>query len=138
LEIIAELLLQIAGFILRILGELILQMIFEAVGELAIHSVKEPFRRPKPIHPLLAAIGYAIFGALAGGLSVWLFPHLYLEAQGLRIVNLIVTPIAAGGLMAGIGAWRRRRDKEVVRLETFAYGYCFALAMAVVRFVWGV
>lgn len=137
MEIIVELLFQILGFVLRILGEFILQMIFEALGELAVHSVREPFRRPKPIHPALAAIGYAIFGAIAGAISVWLVPHLYLETQTVRIANLVVTPIAAGGVMAAIGAWRRRREKEVIRLETFAYGYCFALAMAIVRFVWG-
>jgi hypothetical protein len=36
--------------------------------------------------------------------------------------------------MGAIGAWRRRRDKAVIRLESFAYGYCFALSMALVRF----
>ena len=137
MEIIAEILIEIAGFILRILGELLLQIVFEALGELVIHSVKEPFRRPEPIHPILAALGYVIFGAIAGGISVWALPDLYLEAQWLRIVNLVVTPIAAGGIMAAVGAWRRRREKEVIRLESFAYGYFFALAMALVRFVWG-
>jgi hypothetical protein len=136
-EIIAEVLFHIVGFVLRILGELLLQIVFEAVGELAIHSVKEPFRRPEPIHPFLAAIGYAIFGAIAGGISIWVLPGLFLEAQWVRVLNLVVTPVAAGGVMAAIGAWRRRYEKEVIRLETFAYGYCFALAMALVRFVWG-
>lgn len=137
MEIIAELLFQIAGFILRILGEFLLQIIFEALGELAIHSVKEAFRRPEPVHPSLAALGYAIFGAIAGGISIWILPNLYIGPQWLKIVNVVVTPIAAGGAMAAIGAWRRRKEKEVIRLETFAYGYCFALAMALVRFVWG-
>ena len=137
MEIIAELLFQIVGFIFRILGELLLQLIGEALGELIVHSVKEPFRRPKPIHPVLAAIGYVIFGAVAGGISVWVAPHLYLDAKWLRIANLIVTPLVAGCVMAAIGAWRRRHEKEVIRLETFTYGYCFALAMGIVRSIWG-
>lgn len=137
MEIIAELLFHIGGFILRILGEILVQVLFEALGELTIHSIKEPFRRPEPVHPFLAAVGYAFFGAAAGGISVWAMPELVIDAQWLRIVNLVVTPVAAGGVMAAIGAWRRRREKEVIRLETFAYGYCFALAMGVVRFAWG-
>ena len=39
--------------------------------------------------------------------------------------------------MAGIGAWRRRRDQELIRLDRFAYGYLFALAMAAIRFAFG-
>ena len=37
----------------------------------------------------------------------------------------------------GLDAWRRRREDELVRLDKFAYGYLFALAMALVRFYFG-
>lgn len=137
MEIIAEVLFQILGWLLQLVGEIILQVIGEAIAELIGHSVREPFRRPKPIHPWLAAIGYAIFGALAGALSLWLMPSLFIEAQWLRVTNVIITPVLAGILMAWVGAWRRKHDKEVIRLDSFAYGWCFALAMALVRFVWG-
>jgi hypothetical protein len=36
--------------------------------------------------------------------------------------------------MCLVGAWRLRREQELVRLDRFAYGYLFALAMALVRF----
>jgi hypothetical protein len=39
--------------------------------------------------------------------------------------------------MALIGAWRRERGLAVIRLDTFLYGYVFALGMAGVRFIWG-
>jgi hypothetical protein len=136
LEIIAEILAQVVIFILQILWEIVLQLVFEIVGELLIHASKEPFRRPKPLSPLVAAAGYAIYGAAAGGISIWLLPHHLIEQHWLRIANLAIAPIVAGGLMAAIGAWRRRRDLEVVRLESFFYGYFFALFMALVRFTW--
>jgi hypothetical protein len=136
-EVIAEILFQIAGWILQFLGELLLQLIFEAIVELIGHSVKEPFRRPQPVHPSLAAIGYVLFGAAAGGISLWLVPDLFIEKGWLRWVNLLVLPVAAGGVMSAIGAWRRHRDMRVIRLDSFAYGYCFAVSMAVVRFIWG-
>jgi len=136
-EIIAEVLLQILGWLLQLIGEIILQVIGEAIAELIGHSVREPFRRPKPIHPWLAAIGYAIFGALTGALSLWLLPRLFIEEHWLRVTNVIITPVLAGIIMAWVGAWRRKHEKEVIRLDSFAYGWCFAIAMALVRFAWG-
>ena len=132
-----EILTEIAGWILQFIGELLLQAIGEALAELLDHSVKEPFRRPRPPHPGLAALGYLTFGAVAGALSVWLVPTLFIKTPWLRLANLALTPLAMGFLMDAIGSWREQREKEVLRLETFAYGFCFAFAMAVVRFAFG-
>lgn len=137
MEIIAEIILQVLGWILQFFGELLLQVVFEAMAEFFGHAVKEPFRRPRPIQPWLAAVGYLLFGAAAGGVTVWLFPNLFIDARWLRVVNLLLTPLAAGFIMETIGAWRERREKDVLRLESFTYGFCFAFAMAVVRFVFG-
>ncbi len=76
-------------------------------------------------------------GATAGGLSLWLSPELFIKVPWLRVANLALTPLAAGLIMQAIGAWRARRQKEVLRLESFAYGFSFAFAMAVIRFVFG-
>lgn len=136
MELIAELIVQVAGWILQLLGELLLQAVGEIIFELLGHSIKEPFRRPKPLNPLLAAIGYAMFGALAGGISLWLLPDLFISAHWLRLVNLFLTPIIAGILMASIGAWRQHHEQEIIRLDKFSYGFCFALFMGLIRFVW--
>jgi hypothetical protein len=136
-EVIAEILLHIAGWILQFLGELFIQVVFEAVAAVLGHSIKAPFQRAEPIRPFLGAIGYALFGAIAGGISLWLVPDLFIENGWLRWLNLIVVPVTAGGIMSAVGAWRRHRDMRVIRLDSFAYGYCFALAMAAVRFMWG-
>lgn len=132
MEIVFELLFGL----LQVVGEVLLQLVFEVLAELGLRSVREPFRRPKPLHPVLAAIGYSIFGAIAGGMSLWLFPATFIDSEWLRLLNLIATPAAAGAMMAGLGAWRRRKDQELIRLDRFTYGFLFALAMAVVRFVW--
>jgi hypothetical protein len=50
---------------------------------------------------------------------------------------LVLVPIAAGAAMSLMGAWRRRRDQTLIRLDRFAYGYVFAIAMAAIRFTWG-
>jgi predicted lysophospholipase L1 biosynthesis ABC-type transport system permease subunit len=132
-----EILVEILFALLQVLGEIVLQMIFELLAELGLRSVREPFRRPKPLHPALAAIGYAIFGAIAGAASLWLLPTLVITVEWLRVANLAITPVIAGSLMGAFGAWRRRRNEELIRLDRFAYGFLFAFAMALVRFWWG-
>jgi hypothetical protein len=89
------------------------------------------------VNPWFAAFGYIIFGVAAGGLSLWLVPALFISSQWLRIANLILTPVVAGLLMDRLGAWREKKDQETIRLDTFSYGFLFALSMALVRFTWG-
>jgi hypothetical protein len=116
-------------------GEFLLQVLFEVLAELGLHSMREPFRRPP--NPWLAALGYAIFGAIAGALSLLVFPTLFVHAHGLQVLNVALTPLAAGLAMMALGAWRQRRDQDLIRIDKFAYGYLFALAMALVRFQLG-
>lgn len=119
--------------IFRLIAEIVLQLVFEVLVELGVRSVKETFE--KPPNPWLASIGYAILGAISGGVSVLLLPSPFLDTPTTRVVNLLLTPIAAGAAMAALGAWRRRKDQPLIRIDRFSYGYLFALAMAVVRYV---
>lgn len=118
-------------FLFEIVGEFLLQALAEVLLELGWHSMAEPFRRPP--NPWLAALGYAIFGAVFGGLSLLVVPHNLVPGPW-RILNLVLTPLAVGGLMAWMGAWRARRGQPVLRIDRFAYGYLFALSLALVRF----
>lgn len=81
----------------------------------------------------MAAVGYTLFGAILGGLSLLVFPN-NLIPHAWRVANLIATPIAVGGVMALMGTWRARRGEPVYRINRFAYGYVFALSMALIRF----
>ena len=115
----------------ELLGEFLLQAIVELFVELGIHAGPK-FR--KPMNPWWAATGYAIFGAVVGWLSLLIFPSHLVNGEALRILNLVFTPMAAGLLMCAMGMWRARRGDPVLRIDRFAYGYLFALALAVVRF----
>lgn len=118
-------------FLFETLGEFLLQAVGEALLELGFHSLAEPFRRPPK--PWLAAIGYALFGAAFGGLSLWVFSN-NLVPPPWRVANLVVTPLAVGGLMVLMGLWRARRGQPILRIDRFFYGYLFALSLALVRF----
>jgi hypothetical protein len=118
-------------FLFEVCGEFLVQLVLEALAEAGLHVASGEAR--KPPSPILAALGYALFGALAGGISVWIFPHNFVPAPW-RIANTLVTPVLAGWAMAALGAWRERRGQNRVRLDQFSYGYLFALSLALVRF----
>ncbi len=117
--------------ILEFLGEFLLQLLVEALVELGAHWLRNPIRRP--IHPWLAALAYVLLGAGLGGLSLQIFPANFVHGPW-RVANLVLTPIAAGLAMCLAGHWRARRGHAVLRIDRFAYGYLFALSLALVRY----
>lgn len=91
-----------------------------------------PLRREPKVW--LAVLGYLVLGALVGAVSLWAFPAHVTRDGWPRLANLVVTPVLAGGAMTLVGLWRARRGDPLLRIDRFAYGYLFALAVAVVRF----
>jgi hypothetical protein len=132
MELLGEMLIVVLEF----LGELVLQFVIEGLAELGIRTVSEPFRRRPIRNPWLAALGYLLLGGIAGGISLLIFPTSMITSRKLRWANLFLTPLVAGLLMASLGAWRKRRQQVLVRLDRFSYGFLFAFGMALVRFFW--
>jgi hypothetical protein len=67
-------------------------------------------------------------------LSAWMFPHPLVHTSKLHGISLLFSPVATGLVMAYIGRVWRRRGRTSVRIESFSYGFTFALAMALIRF----
>jgi hypothetical protein len=120
--------------IFQFVGELLLQIFFELLAELGFHSLAAPLKRPR--NPALSTLGFALWGILAGAISLWIFPTSHIHDPLFRIVNLVVTPVALGFLMMLVGQIRRKKGHDLVRLDQFGYAFVFAFAMAVVRFIW--
>jgi hypothetical protein len=135
MEISFELLFSIFGFLLQAVFDILAQGVFEVMAEIGLRSLAEPFRRSQPINPVLAGLGYLIYGAIAGGFSL-LLPKMFTAPWWLRLLNVIITPVACGFIMAKVGRIRERRGDRPMRIDTFMYGYLFALAMAIVRYIW--
>jgi hypothetical protein len=118
--------------LLELLAELLFQIIGEVLVEVGLHSLAQPFRRQPNVW--LAALGYTLIGALLGALSLWVLPDHVTRDGWPRLLNLTVSPVIAGLVMTLLGRWRARRGDTVLRIDRFACGYLFALAVAVVRF----
>lgn len=120
-------------FLIEVVGEFILQIVLEVLVELGFQSFVEASRRPPS--PWVSALGYTLLGGAVGAFSLMPFPSHLVASEGLRLANLIFTPAAVGLLMCGMGAWRARRGEPILRIDRFACGYLFALALAFVRFL---
>jgi hypothetical protein len=129
MEIIAELLL---GFIVEILLPLIGEISFEFL----LRSLGEPFVARERRNAFTAGVGYFLLGLILGAASLLIFPRSFVRSERFHGINLLITPVVSGLVMAAIGRWREREGKTLLRLDSFVYGFVFALAMALVRFVY--
>jgi hypothetical protein len=125
-------------FLLELLAQIFLEAAFEFVadllGALVVRMFEWVFDRSEIATPVFAFLAYLCFGMVAGGLSVLLFPHRLIRPAGLPGLSLILSPTLAGLGMALIGSAQRKRNKRPTQIESFSYGFAFALGLALVRF----
>lgn len=121
--------------IFEIFGELLLQVIFESLAQAGVHVVRNPDKLPKAHSLWLIIPGYILFGLIAGGISLWLFPDYLIRGKAAQIGYLVLGPVAAGAAVAAIGYWRSQRGVPRYGIDRFACGYVFALSFALLRFV---
>ena len=75
---------------------------------------------------------FAVFGAILGGISLLIFPKVLLPTVGLRIANLILTPVLAGGMSAFVAKMGSLPGPQT----HFWRGFCFALPFGLIRFMY--
>jgi hypothetical protein len=118
----------------QFLGEFLLGFLFEAFTEIGFDWFdKTATNAPRP---LLWGLGFVLLGTLAGGISLLILPHSMITKPSLRVINVIGTPVLVSACMFVIGNWRAAKGREPAKLDRFSYAFCFALAMALVRFAY--
>jgi hypothetical protein len=110
------------------------QFATELLGSLIWRGVLAVFDTTEFKSPALACIGHVFLGGVVGGLSLLLFPHPLVHPSRVPGLSVIVSPIIAGLGMSLVGSARRKQNKKVLQIESFGYGFSFALGMALVRF----
>ena len=129
-----DFILWIASVLLDLFGEAILQYVFGGIFDFLIRALEEVIKGRRIESPVLAAFGYVLFGVLTGYISLIFFPYRIVHRSRIPGVSLVVSPVLVGLLMSLTGSILRRYEKRVIRIESFAYGFAFALGMAMVRF----
>jgi hypothetical protein len=122
--------------------EMFLEIFFEAAFEFAAESIgvliwrglAEVFDTSEFKNPMLAALGYVFLGGLAGGLSLLFFPHPLVHRSRVPGLSVFLSPVFAGLGMSLVGSTLRQWNKKPMQIESFGYGFAFALGMAHVRF----
>jgi hypothetical protein len=122
--------------------EIFLEIFFEAAFEFAAEffgaliwrGVAAVFDTSEFKSTLLACVGYLFLGGVAGGLSLLFFPHPLVHPSRVPGLSVISSPVLAGLGMSMVGSTLRKRNKKAMQIESFGYGFAFALGMALVRF----
>jgi hypothetical protein len=130
-EFLAALLTAIADLLLEFLVEVFL----EAFLALILRILGNLFGKGRPLNPILAGTGYLLLGSGTGALSLWLFPHPVFHAARFHGISLLISPVLTGLAMSQVGRAMRRLREQPVRIETFSFGFVFALGFAIVRLV---
>jgi hypothetical protein len=122
--------------IVEILLEVFFQVAIEAVVALVSRCIKNMLSESDVVSPVFAAAYYLLLGAIFGAVSVFIIPHPILRPARIHGISLIVSPLITGLIMSQVGVLLRRNGKKTVRIESFAYGFTFALGVAAVRFAY--
>jgi len=127
---VEDLFVELFATLLEIVGEFLLQMLFE----LATEALSGLINRRRQSSLAISAIGLTLAGVTAGLLSAWLFPH---RLMAMRVVlpgvSLLLAPLATGSAMHFLGKRLRRFGQYPSNLATFSGGALFAFSMALIR-----
>jgi len=120
------------------IAEMLFEAFFELLGvllaDLSVRFVNRSKTDAKDPSAVLAAAAYSSFGVVAGVVSVWLIPHRLFPVSRFHGISLLISPLVTGLAMSQIGILLRQRGKRRIRIESFGYGFAFALWMAIIRF----
>src|SRR5580698_10008001 len=115
---------ELLGAILAGLAEFLLELIFRSLRNLLSDAI---------LSPIVAYVFYLSLGCAFGAASLLLFPHPIFHPSRLHGISLLISPAITGLVMSQVGAFLRRKGKESVRIESFGYGFTFALGLAIIR-----
>lgn len=134
-EILAAILVAIAEFLLEAFLELIAAAVLDLVSRALLGLFRGVAEAVKD-NQVLVGIAYALLGAFAAGLSLLVLPHPLVHRQHpsrFHGISVLISPIIVGFVLSAVGRILRRLGKKVTPVETFWYGFAFALGMAAVR-----
>jgi len=120
--------------IAEVLAEMFFEVVLGAIVDLMVRSTRNLVAESNAIDPVLATVGYLLLGTGFGILSIFLLPHSLIPRSRFHGASLVVSPVLTGLVMSQVGRSLRRQGKDSVQIESFGYGFTFALGVAMIRF----
>jgi len=130
-----ELLAALLEVFLEVFVEAAFEFAAELIGALIWRGLDAVLDTSEFKNPLIACIGYLFLGGVTGGLSLLIIPHPLFHPSRIPGLSVIISPVLAGLGMWMVGTTLRKRGRRVMQIESFGYGFAFALGMAMVRFL---
>jgi hypothetical protein len=134
-----DLLGELFGLIVELFFEVLIQIVFEAGVDAASRVPRRfhlaPFLRVtlSPSNAAFTTLKFAFLGFGLGAVSLLVFPHPLVHPSRFHGISLLISPVVTGTVMGLVGRTVRRRGKTPVQIESFAYGFTCAFAMALIR-----
>jgi hypothetical protein len=129
-----EIVLALLSAAAELLFEAFFQVVLEGIVALIARLIRNVSNQSNAINPILAAIGYLLLGISFGIVSLRFFPHPLVHISKFHGISLLLSPVITGLVMSQVGVVLRQKGKRTVRIESFGYGFTFALGWAIIRF----
>jgi hypothetical protein len=125
--------------VMTAIAEVLFEAVFEIAGvglaSLLTRAASKLFKTVSDLNPIATTFALGMLGMLVGFLSVVVYPHPLVHPSRLHGVSVIASPLITGVVMSQLGRLLRNCGKRVMPIESFGYGFVFAFAMALVRFL---
>lgn len=105
--------------------ELLAELLFNGVLELFVELLFGGSKTRSPPAEVTRVVGFVLIGLVLGRVSLLLVPNPLIHSPSLRIANLIVSPLLAGGAGAVIAHARAQPIASRV-LGAGLFALCFA------------
>jgi hypothetical protein len=126
---------EILAILLQLLGEFILQLVIDALGEIIWSIAKRLLGRPDRSYSLSVIVLF-LSGCLVAALSLVIWPECFFRPGAIPGLSLIASPLLAGLVMRLYGNYRRENNRLTTKIATFGGGAALAFGFALVRFIW--
>jgi hypothetical protein len=130
-----ELLVGVIAAITEVLFEAVFEIAGLGLASLLTRAISKLFKTISDFNPVATAFALGMLGLLVGSLSVVAYPHPLVHPSRLHGLSVLVSPLITGFVMSQVGRSLRNHGKSVTPVESFGYGFVFAFAMALVRFL---
>ena len=119
---------------------IVLQFLFELVlnifANVPFDWPSKKRRTPEPETITLRCFLWSIGGCLLGWVSVLLFKHTLISIGALRILNVVLAPLASAQLSQAIARRRSQFNSNIFARNHYWQSFWFTLALVLVRFTY--